>query len=46
MITIAFGFVVENGIVEWRGLTGGQNGVMGVAAPALGAWRAASAPWR
>jgi branched-chain amino acid transport system ATP-binding protein len=37
MITIAFGFVVENGIVEWRGLTGGQNGVMGVAAPALGA---------
>ena len=38
MITIAFGFVVENGIVEWRGLTGGQNGVMGVAAPALGAF--------
>ena len=37
MITIAFGFVVENGIVEWRALTGGQNGVMGIAAPALGA---------
>ena len=36
MITIAFGFVVENGIVEWRALTGGQNGIMGVAAPALG----------
>src|SRR5204862_6388314 len=30
------GFVVENGIVEWRALTGGQNGIMGVAAPALG----------
>ena len=36
MITIAFGFVVENGIVEWRSLTGGQNGIMGVSAPALG----------
>jgi branched-chain amino acid transport system ATP-binding protein len=30
MITIAFGFVVENGASEWRGLTGGQNGIMGV----------------
>ena len=30
MVTIAFGFVVENGAVEWRGLTGGQNGIMGV----------------
>ena len=37
MITIAFGFVVENGIVEWRSLTGGQNGIMGVSPPALGA---------
>jgi len=36
MITIAFGFVVENGIVEWRSLTGGQNGIMGISAPALG----------
>ena len=36
MITIAFGFVVENGIVEARDLTGGQNGIMGVAAPSLG----------
>jgi ABC-type branched-subunit amino acid transport system permease subunit len=25
-----FGFVVENGAAEWRGLTGGQNGIMGV----------------
>ncbi|MFN3570424.1 MAG: ATP-binding cassette domain-containing protein [Polaromonas sp.] len=37
MVTIAFGFIVEHGIVEWRGVTGGQNGIMGVAAPALGA---------
>jgi len=30
MITIAFGFVVENGASEWKTLTGGQNGIMGV----------------
>ena len=30
MVTIAFGFMVENGAAEWRGLTGGQNGIMGV----------------
>ncbi len=30
MVTIAFGFMVEHGLVEWRGLTGGQNGIMGV----------------
>jgi branched-chain amino acid transport system ATP-binding protein len=30
MVTIAFGFVVENGAAEWRGLTGGQNGIMSV----------------
>ena len=29
MVTIAFGFIVEHGAVEWRGLTGGQNGIMG-----------------
>jgi ABC-type branched-subunit amino acid transport system ATPase component/ABC-type branched-subunit amino acid transport system permease subunit len=33
MVTIAFGFVVENGAAEWRGLTGGQNGIMGVKQP-------------
>ncbi len=33
MVTIAFGFIVENVAVEWRGLTGGQNGVMGIAQP-------------
>jgi len=35
MVTIAFGFVVENVAVEWRGVTGGQNGIMGVPQPAL-----------
>ena len=30
MVTIAFGFIVEHGAVEWRGLTGGQNGIMGI----------------
>lgn len=30
MITIAFGFVIENVTVEWRSITGGQNGIMGV----------------
>ncbi|MFN4351030.1 MAG: ATP-binding cassette domain-containing protein [Hylemonella sp.] len=36
MITIAFGFIVENGIIEAGALTGGQNGIMGLTAPALG----------
>ncbi len=30
MVTIAFGFIVEHGAVEWRAVTGGQNGIMGV----------------
>ena len=34
MITIAFGFVIEHLVIEWRGLTGGQNGIMNIAAPA------------
>ncbi|MEP7207371.1 MAG: ATP-binding cassette domain-containing protein [Casimicrobiaceae bacterium] len=38
MITIAFGFVVEYGIVEWQGLTGGQNGLMNIPYPAWGPW--------
>jgi ABC-type branched-subunit amino acid transport system ATPase component/ABC-type branched-subunit amino acid transport system permease subunit len=33
MVTIAFGFIIENVAVEWRGLTGGQNGIMGIARP-------------
>jgi branched-chain amino acid transport system ATP-binding protein len=36
MITIAFSFIVQHAIVEMRGLTGGQNGIMGIAAPSLG----------
>ena len=33
MVTIAFGFIVEHAAVEWRGVTGGQNGLMGSFAP-------------
>jgi ABC-type branched-subunit amino acid transport system ATPase component len=36
MMTIAFAFIVENVAIEWRGMTGGQNGLMGIAQPALG----------
>jgi len=39
MVTIAFGFIVEHGAVEMRGLTGGQNGIMGV--PTISAFGAA-----
>jgi ABC-type branched-subunit amino acid transport system ATPase component/ABC-type branched-subunit amino acid transport system permease subunit len=35
MVTIAFGFIVEHGTSEWSGLTGGQNGIMGIPSPAL-----------
>ena len=38
MVTIAFGFVIENLAVEWKSVTGGQNGIMGVPQPALGAF--------
>ncbi len=30
MVTLAFAFVVEHGAIEWRGLTGGANGIMGI----------------
>ena len=33
MVTIAFAFIVEHGTIEWRDLTGGQNGLMGIAPP-------------
>lgn len=33
MVTIAFGFIVEHSAIEWRGLTGGQNGIMGIPQP-------------
>ena len=32
MVTIAFAFIVEHGTIEWRDLTGGQNGLMGIVA--------------
>jgi branched-chain amino acid transport system ATP-binding protein len=34
MVTIAFAFIVEQIAVEWSGLTGGQNGIMGIPQPA------------
>lgn len=36
MITIAFAFVVHHGLIEWKGLTGGGNGLMGIPMPELG----------
>jgi len=36
MITIAFAFVVHHGLIEWRDLTGGGNGLMGIPMPMLG----------
>ncbi len=35
MMTIAFAFIVEHGAIEWRGLTGGANGLMGFPNPEL-----------
>jgi branched-chain amino acid transport system ATP-binding protein/branched-chain amino acid transport system permease protein len=35
MVTIAFGFIVENAAVEWQALTGGANGLMNIPAPAI-----------
>ena len=36
MMTIAFAFIVHHATVEWRELTGGQNGLMGIPQPDLG----------
>ncbi|MCZ7564250.1 MAG: branched-chain amino acid ABC transporter ATP-binding protein/permease [Burkholderiales bacterium] len=36
MVTIAFGFVVEQSAAELRDFTGGWNGLMGIPRPALG----------
>jgi branched-chain amino acid transport system ATP-binding protein len=33
MVTIAFGFIVEYGAIEWRTLTGGANGLMNIPHP-------------
>lgn len=38
MITIAFGFVVEQGIAEWKSLTGGWNGLMNIPKPSIGTY--------
>ncbi len=35
MVTIAFGFVVEQSAAEWDELTGGWNGLMGIPAPSI-----------
>jgi branched-chain amino acid transport system ATP-binding protein len=37
MVTIAFGFIVEHSSVEMSSLTGGQNGIMDIVGPSLGA---------
>ena len=36
MITIAFAFIVQHVTIEWKALTGGQNGLMGLLPPVLG----------
>jgi ABC-type branched-subunit amino acid transport system ATPase component/ABC-type branched-subunit amino acid transport system permease subunit len=38
MVTIAFAFIVEHGTIEWRDLTGGQNGLMGITPPSIGSF--------
>ena len=35
MVTIAFAFIVHHGTIEWHGLTGGANGLIGLVAPSL-----------
>ncbi len=36
MVSIAFAFIVQHATIEWRTLTGGQNGLMGIVPPRLG----------
>jgi ABC-type branched-subunit amino acid transport system ATPase component/ABC-type branched-subunit amino acid transport system permease subunit len=36
MATIAFGLVVQNVLIEWLPLTGGHNGIAGIARPVVG----------
>ncbi len=33
MVTIAFGFIIEFGAIEWKALTGGANGLMNIPHP-------------
>ncbi|HBR45778.1 MAG TPA: ABC transporter, partial [Afipia sp.] len=35
MVTIAFGFIVEHGTIEWRDLTGGGNGLVLTVPPSI-----------
>ena len=35
MVTIAFGFVVEQGAAEWKEVTGGWNGIMNIPTPGI-----------
>ena len=35
MVTIAFGFVLEQGSAEWETLTGGWNGLLGIPMPSV-----------
>jgi len=35
MVTIAFGFVVEQSAAEWQGVTGGWNGLSGIPGPSV-----------
>jgi ABC-type branched-subunit amino acid transport system ATPase component/ABC-type branched-subunit amino acid transport system permease subunit len=35
MVTIAFGFVIEQGAAEWQDLTGGWNGLAGIPSPTV-----------
>jgi branched-chain amino acid transport system ATP-binding protein len=35
MVTIAFGFVIEQGAAEWQNFTGGWNGISGIPGPTV-----------
>ena len=39
MVTIAFAFVIEQSAAEWRGLTGGWSGLMGIPTPGFAEFR-------
>lgn len=36
MITIAFALIIHSGLIEWRSVTGGSNGLMGIPMPEWG----------
>ncbi len=38
MVTIAFGFVVEQGAAEWKQVTGGWSGIMNIPTPEVGSY--------